>query len=143
MFVLIRLTQHVSGIITPIIRRTDWHLVGSFLSSINDARSHDPKVNRIHCCVSTATMVKRTRHDYTLHCLSCFSRNVRGQISHLHIQYSCRITFLYNLPLYSEVARRVFGPKRDEVTGEWRKLHNEKLNDLYCSPNIVGVTKSR
>ena len=38
---------------------------------------------------------------------------------------------------------RVFGPKRDEVTGEWRKLHNEELNDLYCSPNIVRVIKSR
>ena len=39
--------------------------------------------------------------------------------------------------------RRVFGSKRDEVTGEWRKLHNEKLNDLYSSPNIVRVIKSR
>ena len=38
--------------------------------------------------------------------------------------------------------RRVFGPKRDEVTGEWRKLHNEELNDLY-SPNIFRVIKSR
>ena len=37
---------------------------------------------------------------------------------------------------------RIFGPKRDEVTGEWRKLHNEELNDLYCSPNIVRVIKS-
>jgi len=35
------------------------------------------------------------------------------------------------------------GAKRDEVTGEWRKLHNEELNDLYCSHNIVGVIKSR
>jgi hypothetical protein len=41
------------------------------------------------------------------------------------------------------VLRRIFGPKRDEVTGEWRRLHNEELNDLYASPNIVGVTKSR
>jgi hypothetical protein len=41
------------------------------------------------------------------------------------------------------VLRRVFGPKRDEVTGEWRKLHNEELNDLYCLPNIVRVVKSR
>ena len=37
----------------------------------------------------------------------------------------------------------LFGPKMDEVTGEWRKLHNEKLNDLYWSPNIVRVIKSR
>jgi len=38
---------------------------------------------------------------------------------------------------------RIFGSKRDEVTGEWRRLHNEELNDLYCSPNIVRVIKWR
>ena len=43
----------------------------------------------------------------------------------------------------SRVLRKVFGPKRDEVTGEWRKLHNEELNDLYSLPNIVRVLKSR
>jgi len=41
------------------------------------------------------------------------------------------------------VLRRIFGPKRDEVTGEWRKLHNEELNDLYSSPSTVRVIKSR
>ena len=39
--------------------------------------------------------------------------------------------------------RRIFGPKRDEITGEWRKLHNEELNDLYSSSNIFWVIKSR
>jgi len=39
--------------------------------------------------------------------------------------------------------RRIFGPRRDEVTGEWRRLHNKELNDLYSSPNIVRVIKSR
>jgi hypothetical protein len=43
----------------------------------------------------------------------------------------------------NRVLRRVFGPKRDEVRGEWRKLHNEKLNDMYSLPNIVRVVKSR
>jgi len=39
--------------------------------------------------------------------------------------------------------RRIFGPKRDEVTVEWRKLYNEKLHDLYSSPNIVRVKESK
>jgi hypothetical protein len=39
--------------------------------------------------------------------------------------------------------RRIFEPKRDEVTGEWRKLHNEELNGLYYSPNIIRTTQSR
>ena len=41
------------------------------------------------------------------------------------------------------VLRRIFGPKMDEVTGEWRKLHNDELNDFYSSPNIVRVITSR
>jgi hypothetical protein len=39
--------------------------------------------------------------------------------------------------------RRIFGPKTNEVTGEWRKLHNEKLQDLYSSPSIIRIMKSR
>ena len=50
----------------------------------------------------------------------------------------CRLRVFENT-----VLRRIFGPKRDKVTGEWRKLHNEELNDLYASPNIVRVIKSR
>jgi hypothetical protein len=43
----------------------------------------------------------------------------------------------------NRVLRRIFGPKRDKVTGEWRRLYNEELNDLYSSPTIIRVIKSR
>jgi hypothetical protein len=43
----------------------------------------------------------------------------------------------------NRVLRWIFGPKRDEVTGEWRRLHNEELNDLYSPPNSIRVIKSR
>jgi hypothetical protein len=63
--------------------------------------------------------------------------------------YSCET---WSLPLREEqrlrllenrVLRRIFGPKRDEATGEWRRLHNEELNDAYSSPNIIRAIKSR
>ena len=47
------------------------------------------------------------------------------------------------LRMFENRMLRIFGPKRDEVKGKWRKLHNEKLNDLYSSPNIVRVIKLR
>jgi hypothetical protein len=47
------------------------------------------------------------------------------------------------LRVFERVLRRTFGAKRDEVTWDWRKLHNEKLHYLYCSPNIVWIIKSR
>jgi hypothetical protein len=43
----------------------------------------------------------------------------------------------------SRVLRRIFGPKRDEVTGSWRKLHNEELHNLYSSPSMIKMTKSK
>jgi hypothetical protein len=54
------------------------------------------------------------------------------------LREECRLRVFEN-----RVLRRVFGPKRDEVTWEWRKLHNEELNDLYSLPNIVRVVKLR
>ena len=49
----------------------------------------------------------------------------------------------HGLRVFQNRVLRIFGPRRDGVTGEWRKLHNEELNDQYCSPNIVRVIKSR
>jgi len=54
------------------------------------------------------------------------------------LREECRLRVFEN-----RVLRRVFGPKRDKVTGEWKKLHNEELRDLYSLPNIVRVVKSR
>ena len=55
----------------------------------------------------------------------------------LTLREECRLRAFEN-----RVLMRIFGPKSDEVTRKWRKLHNEELNDLYCSPNIVLVIKS-
>ena len=57
--------------------------------------------------------------------------------------WACNGNVLPFLKCTAYVLRRIFGPRRDEVTGEWRRLHNEELNDMYASPNIVRVIKSR
>jgi hypothetical protein len=49
----------------------------------------------------------------------------------------------YDTSCGNRVLRRIFGPKRDEAKGEWRRLHNEELNDMYSSPNIIWVIKSK
>jgi hypothetical protein len=54
------------------------------------------------------------------------------------LREECRLRVFEN-----RVLRRIFGPKRDEVTGEWRRLHNKELHALYSSPNIIRVIKSR
>ena len=78
--------------------------------------------------------------------LSLLSKNLKIKIYRTIILpvilYGCET---WSLTLREErrlrVLRRIFGPKRDEVTGEWRKLHNEELNNLYSSPDIVRVIK--
>jgi len=60
------------------------------------------------------------------------------EICSLTLKDKCRLRVFEN-----RVLRRIFGTKRDEIAGKWRKVHNEELNDLYPSPNIIRVTKSR
>jgi hypothetical protein len=65
------------------------------------------------------------------------------------ILYGCKTWSLtlreeYRLRMFgNKVLRRIFGPKKDEVTGGWRKLRNEELHDLYSSPSIIRIVKSR
>jgi hypothetical protein len=65
------------------------------------------------------------------------------------VRYGCETWFLtlreeHRLRVFeNRVLRRIFGSKRDEVTGEWRKVHNEELRDLYSSPSIIRIIKSR
>ena len=102
----------------------------------------------------------RFEHGTSLTARSRLSVRVGGRNTYLKIKiyrtiilpvvlYGCET---WSLTLWDEhrlrvfknrVLKRIFGPKKYEVTGEWRKLHNEELNYLYCSPNMVRVIKSR
>ena len=75
-------------------------------------------------------------------------QNLKDQIIHnLYLPVVLYRSETWSFTLREErmlrVLRRIFQPKRDEVTKQWRKLNNEELNDLYCSPNIVRVIESR
>jgi hypothetical protein len=77
------------------------------------------------------------------------SKNLRIRIYKIIILHGCE-TWSLTLEeehrlrvLENKVLRRIFGPGRDEVTGEWRILHNEELRDLYSSPSIIRIMKSR
>jgi hypothetical protein len=78
--------------------------------------------------------------------LICCKKNVKIRIHKIIILpvvlYGCE-TWSLTLRDEHRMLKRIFGPKRDEVTGEWRKLHNEELHDLYSSPSIIRMIKSR
>jgi len=64
---------------------------------------------------------------------------ITSDVINITVFYSSKLYIL--ILLFNMVLRRIFGPRRDEGTGEWRRLHNDELNDLYTSPNIVRVRK--
>jgi len=75
--------------------------------------------------------------------------NIHGTVILPSVLYGCEtwsltLTEARRLSVFeNRVLRKIFGDERDEVTGEWRNLHNGELNDLYCSLNIVRVIKTR
>ena len=87
--------------------------------------------------------------QFSLHCTDFFLKKLSYHIILPVVLYGCETWSLSlreerRLRLFeNRVLRRLFGPKRDEVTGEWRKFHKEELRDLYSLPNIVRVVKSR
>jgi hypothetical protein len=81
--------------------------------------------------------------------LVCRKKNLKIRIYKTIILYGCETWSLtlreeHRLKVFeNRVMRRIVGPKRDEVTGDWIKLHNEQLHDLYSSPSIIRIIKSR
>ena len=107
---------------------------------------------KLNTTVSLKMVVLILCRDETLLCSTLLSKNIKIKIYRITILpvvlYGCET---WSLTLRKErrlrvfenrVLRRIFGPRRDEVTGEWRKLHNAKLNDTYSPQNIIWVIKS-
>ena len=106
--------------------------------------------------MSHKLMTSSLRGSYSAHCYVYRTMlrqiTLRGKVTSNNMRHNLYGCETWSLTLREErrlrvfekrVLKKVFGPMRDEVTGEWRKLHNEELNDLYSLPNIVRVVKSR
>ena len=106
----------------------------------------------VNLCWQLQSLTIYTR-EYIIIIIVFLSRNLKIKIYRTIILpvllYGCETWSLtlrqeHRLRVFeNRVLRRIFGPRWDEVTGEWRKLHNEELNDLYWLPNIVRMIKSR
>jgi hypothetical protein len=87
--------------------------------------------NTVNCCGEAST---------ASHILSSHLCRLLHELTILRLKY---VIMLILRVFENRVLRRIFGQKRDELTGEWRKLHNEELHDLYSSPSRIRITKSR
>ena len=97
---------------------------------------------------SDASILCIVRHRFIIYLSLHHPSNYVGNISIFYVPlcetWSLTLREERKLRVFENmVLRRILGPRRDEVTGEWRRLHNEELNDLYSSPNLVRVIKSR
>jgi hypothetical protein len=89
-----------------------------------------PRLKRNSSMLSLWAFIASSRTNFTFNSLDTYWA--------LTLREECRLRVLEN-----KVLRRIFGPKRDEITGEWRRLHNKELYALYSSPHIIRVIKSR
>jgi hypothetical protein len=104
----------------------------------------DSRAKRIrYICApcSVATFIALPQHEHSHELLKFAFLPHHQSVSLSSILEDSTVVFAYKIS--QVVPRRIFERKRDEVTGEWRKLHNVELHDLYCPPNIVRVIKSR
>jgi hypothetical protein len=102
----------------------------------------------IYCIIVFMTLqlliARQTSDSHRTICNCCCSRNWIKEILINHVNYSLALGEKHTLGVFeNRVLRRLFRPKSDEVTGEWRKLHKEELQDLYSSPSIIRIIKAR
>ena len=130
---------------SPIERVEEFKYLGTALTDQNSI--HEEIKSRLKlgnaCCYSVQNLLSSSLLSKTLK-IKIYRTTILPVVLYgcetwsLTLRKECRLWVFEN-----RVLRRAFGPKRDDVTGEWRKLHNEELRDLYSLPNIVRVVKLR